>query len=111
MLLKRVPLTKTFLESNKYIKYMQMDKKFRDYKDEGANWITLANGEFYPDILLDACQLYRPVLEIFGQLLKSSESSQRLFIRQKEIKKLGLKIKLAGVFRKKFSRKKDYKKF
>ncbi len=31
-------------------------KKFSDYKKDGANWITLATGEFYPDILVDACQ-------------------------------------------------------
>lgn len=77
-----------------------MDKKFRDYKSEGANWITLATGEFYPDILVDACQLYRPVLEIFGQLLKSSESSQRLFIGTTEVKQPWMRIQLARVFRK-----------
>jgi hypothetical protein len=77
-----------------------MDKKFRDYKNEGANWITLATGEFYPDILVDACQLYRPVLEIFGQLLKSSESSQRLLIETTEIKQPWMRIQLARVFRK-----------
>lgn len=77
-----------------------MDKKFRDYKDDGANWITLATGEFYPDILVDACQLYRPVLEIFGQLLKSSESSQRLFLETIEIKQPWMRIQLARVFRK-----------
>lgn len=77
-----------------------MDKKFRDYKSEGANWITLATGEFYPDILVDACQLYRPVLEIFGQLLKSSESSQRLFLGTTEVKQPWMRIQLARVFRK-----------
>lgn len=77
-----------------------MNKKFRDYKDEGANWITLATGEFYPDILVDACQLYRPVLEIFGQLLKSSESSQRLFFGTTEVKQPWMRIQLARVFRK-----------
>lgn len=77
-----------------------MNQKFRDYKSEGANWITLATGEFYPDILIDACQLYRPVLEIFGQLLKSSESSQRLFIGTTEVKQPWMRIQLARVFRK-----------
>jgi hypothetical protein len=72
-----------------------MDKKFRDYKADAANWITLANGEFYPDILVDACQLYRPVLEIFGQLLKTSESSQRLFMGTSEIKQTWMRIQLA----------------
>lgn len=77
-----------------------MDKKFRDYKSEGANWITLATGEFYPDILVDACQLYKPVLEIFQQLLKSSESSQRLFLETTEVKQPWMRIQLARVFRK-----------
>lgn len=77
-----------------------MDKKFRDYKKDGANWITLANGDFYPDILIDACQLYRPVLEIFGQLLKSSESSQRLFLETTRVKQPWMRIQLARVFRK-----------
>ncbi len=48
--------------------------KFSEYKDEGANWITLATGEFYSDILVDACNLYRSVLELFSQLLKSQVS-------------------------------------
>ena len=75
-------------------------KGFSDYKDEGANWITLATGEFYPDILEDACKLYQPVLEIFSQLLKSSESSDRLFISTTEIKPIWMRIQLARVFRK-----------
>lgn len=53
-------------------------KTFADYKKDAPNWITMANGEFYPDILSDACELYKPVLVMFGQLLKSSESSIRL---------------------------------
>lgn len=53
-------------------------KSFADYKKDAPNWITMANGEFYPDILQDACELYKPVLVMFGQLLKSSESSVRL---------------------------------
>jgi hypothetical protein len=36
--------------------------RFEDYKEEGANWITLASGEYYPDILPLACELYKPVL-------------------------------------------------
>jgi hypothetical protein len=74
--------------------------KFSDYKDEGANWITLATGEFYPDILVDACNLYRPVLELFSQLLKSSESSSRLFLQTAEVTQPWMRIQLARVFRK-----------
>lgn len=73
---------------------------FADYKPEGSNWITLATGEFYPDILVDACNLYKPVLEIFAQLLKSSESSERLFLATTEIKQGWMRIQLARVFRK-----------
>lgn len=74
--------------------------KFSDYKASGANWITLATGEFYPDILIDACKLYQPVLEIFGQLLKASESSERLFLSTTEIKPQWMRVQLARVFRK-----------
>lgn len=80
---------------------MQKSKdKFGDYKDEGANWITLATGEFYPDILVDACNLYRPVLELFSQLLKSSESSSRLFLQTTEVTQPWMRVQLARVFRK-----------
>lgn len=77
-----------------------MIKKFRDYKPENTNWITLASGEFYPDILTDACHLYQPVLEIFGQILKSSETSERLFIQTIEVNQPWMRIQLARVFRK-----------
>lgn len=77
-----------------------MSKTFREYKEEGANWITLATGEFYPDILVDACNLYGPVLELFGQILKRSESSERLFLGTAEINQPWMRIQLARVFRK-----------
>jgi len=79
---------------------MKKKSKFRDYKEEATNWITLATGEFYPDILIDACNLYRPVLELFGQLLKSSESSNRLFLQTTEVKQPWMRVQLARVFRK-----------
>jgi len=77
-----------------------MKKKFRDYKTENTNWITLATGEFYPDILIDACNLYRPVLELFGQILKSSESSEKLFLQTIDVKQPWMRIQLSRVFRK-----------
>ncbi|MCW6037248.1 hypothetical protein K4A83_13345 [Spirulina subsalsa FACHB-351] len=49
----------------------QKYNSFRDYKPDGHNWITLASGEYYPDILKDACDLYQPVLVLFGKLVKS----------------------------------------
>ena len=73
---------------------------FRDYKQEGHNWITLSTGEYYPDILPDACELYKPVLVLFSQLLRSSESSVSLFMKISEIKEGWMRIQLARVFRK-----------
>jgi hypothetical protein len=74
-------------------------KHFLDYKDEAANWITLAGGEYYPDILKDACVLYKPVLILFGQLIKSSESSSRLFFSIVEISETWMRIQLLRVFK------------
>ena len=75
-------------------------RKFADFKVDGANWITLATGEYYPDILKDACELYKPVLVLFGQLLKTSESSTRLFLQIAEQTNGWMRIQLARVFRK-----------
>jgi hypothetical protein len=75
-------------------------KSFADYKASGHTWITLASGEYYPDILEDACKLYQPVLEMFGQLLKTSESSVRLFLQISEISESWMRIQLSRVFRK-----------
>lgn len=75
-------------------------KKFADYKEDGHNWITLATGEYYPDVLEDACLLYEPVLVLFGQLLKVSESSQRLFLQINEVSESWMRIQLCRVFRK-----------
>ncbi len=75
-------------------------KKFSDYKEDGANWITLASGEYYPDILIDACNLYHPVLELFSQLLKKSESPTRLFMQIADTKQPWMRIQLCRIFRK-----------
>lgn len=75
-------------------------KKFSDYKEDGADWITLASGEYYPDILIDACNLYHPVLELFSQLLKKSESPTRLFMQIAETKQPWMRIQLCRIFRK-----------
>jgi hypothetical protein len=73
---------------------------FADYRADAANWITLAGGEYYPDILPDACELYKPVLVLFGQILKRSESSQALFMSICELRETWMRIQLARVFRK-----------
>lgn len=75
-------------------------RSFASYKAEGHIWITLANGEYYPDVLADACLLYEPVLIMFGQLLKSSESSSRLFLHIAEVPEQWMRTQLARVFRK-----------
>ena len=74
--------------------------KFKDYKEEGHNWITLSTGEFYPDILEDAVALYEPVLVIFKKLLQTSESSVILFMNISEVKPQWMRIQLCRVFRK-----------
>lgn len=73
---------------------------FADYKEDGHNWITLATGEYYPDILEDACNLYQPVLVMFKKLLQTSESSERLFLQISEIKPQWMRVQLCRVFRK-----------
>lgn len=75
-------------------------KTFADYKQDAPNWITLANGEFYPDILSDACELYKPVLVMFGQLLKRSESSTRLLQEITDVRQQWMRVQLYRVFRK-----------
>jgi len=69
-------------------------KSFSDYKSDASNWITLAGGEYYPDILKDACTLYKPVLVLFGQFVKSSESSSRLFFGIIEVTEEWLNAKI-----------------
>lgn len=75
-------------------------KGFSDYRPDAATWITLASGEFYPDILPEACELYKPVLVHFGQILKRSESSRALFMSICELTETWMRVQLARVFRK-----------
>ncbi len=90
------------MKYSKPVKKAATDKPkfFADYKADARNWITLATGEYYPDILEDACELYKPVLVLFGQLLKSSESSNRLFLQIAEQTDGWMRVQLARVFRK-----------
>lgn len=73
---------------------------FGDYKADAFNWITLATGEYYPDVLAEACELYMPVLTLFGQLVRSSESSTRLLVQVSEVPNGWMRVQLARVFRK-----------
>lgn len=75
-------------------------KDLEDYRRDAASWITLASGEFYPDILPEACELYKPVLVLFGQILKRSESSAALFANICDLKETWMRVQLARVFRK-----------
>lgn len=70
------------------------------YREDARNWITLAGGVFYPDILPEARELYKPVLVLFGQILKRSESSQALFMNICAPGETWMRIQLARVFRK-----------
>ena len=79
---------------------MPEPKSFGDYWPDASNWITLASGEYYPDILPEACNLYQPVLVAFGQLLERSESSTRLFLDICGVSETWMRIQLARVFRK-----------
>lgn len=75
------------------------NKTFADYWVGAENWITLASGEYYPDILEDACNLYLPVLTTFGQLLETSYSSQNLFERISDCANPWMRIQLCRIFR------------
>lgn len=76
-------------------------RTFREYKpEERRNYITLSTGEYYPDILKDACRLYTPVLETFSELLNQSESSSALFMNISNVPTQWMRIQLCRVFRK-----------
>ena len=78
----------------------QAEKSFNDYRKEGHLWITLSTGEYYPDVLPLACELYKPVLVTFGQLLKSAHSSTDLFMAIAATNPQWMRVQLCRVFRK-----------
>lgn len=75
-------------------------KSFADYKKDAPNQITMANGAFYPDILAQACELYKPVLLYFGQLIRISPSSEHLLKEITKLTQTWMRIQLLRVFRK-----------
>lgn len=79
---------------------MVVEMKFGDYKNDGHLWITLSTGDYYPDILPIACELYKPVLVVFGQLVERAHSSTDLLMLIAEIKEQWMRIQLTRVFRK-----------
>lgn len=74
--------------------------RFADYAPNGAKWVTLSSGEFYPDVLEDAVALYSPVLTLFSQLLKRAESTPALFLSISQTKPVWMRIQLLRIFRK-----------
>ena len=76
------------------------EKIFADYKEEAQNWITLANTEYYPDIIPLACNYYTPVLLEFQRLLNSSPSSQRFFESIIDTRNQWMRTQLCRVFKK-----------
>ena len=76
-------------------------RNFRDYRpEERRNYITLSTGEYYPDILEDACRLYSPVLSTFSDILHRSESSTALFMNLSRVPNQWMRVQLCRVFRK-----------
>lgn len=76
-------------------------ENFRDYRpEERRNYITLSTGEYYPDVLKDARQLYAPVLEMFSRILHRSESSTAFLMNISRIPNQWMRNQLCRVFRK-----------
>jgi hypothetical protein len=80
--------------------FMPDTKKFSDYKKHSHLWITLSTGEYYPDILPLSCELYKPVLVTFNDLVQKSHSSTNLLMEIAEIKEQWMRVQLSRVFRK-----------
>ena len=79
---------------------VNLDRRFADYKSDNHAWITLITGEYYPDILPRACELYKPVLVVFGHVLRSAHSATDFFLRLNDERPLWMRIQLMRVFRK-----------
>lgn len=76
-------------------------KHLRDYSEENRkHYITLSSGEFYPDILNDACDFYSPVLVTFGKLLSEAGSSSMLYRAISDNHSSWMRIQLCRVFKK-----------
>lgn len=76
-------------------------RTFRDYSpEERRNYITLSTGEYYPDILKDACELYSPVQKLFGEILRSSSSSCDMLHNIARIPNQWMRTQLCRIFRK-----------
>jgi hypothetical protein len=72
---------------------------FSDYYNEGHLWITLSTGDYYPDILPQACE-HEPIIVLFGQLLKKAHSSKDLLLLINKVTPQWVRIQLCRIFRK-----------
>lgn len=75
------------------------DDGFRGCSEDRAKWITAADGELYPDYLPAALDLYRPVIEHFGELLEAATSAEDLLRRIVSVSGRE-RVQLLRVFRK-----------
>jgi hypothetical protein len=75
-------------------------RTFAEYKTAGHEWITLASGEYYPDVLAQAQELYKPVLVTFRDLVKKSASSDELLMAISQVSETWMRVQLCRVFRK-----------
>ncbi len=73
---------------------------FSEYQNEAHLWITLSTGEYYPDVLPLACELYQPVLVTFGHLIERAHSSKDLFMQIADLQPQWMRIQVCRVFRK-----------
>ena len=73
------------------------DRTFAEYRKEGDQWITFADGEFYPDVLKSARALYEPVVVGFGELLAHAKSSEDL-LRKIDAERNPIRTQLHRVF-------------
>lgn len=77
-----------------------MTQSFEDYRTDAHTWITLATGDYYPDVIPLAQNLYSPVLTMFGDYLQRSISSKELFQKISATDETWMRIQLCRVFRK-----------
>lgn len=73
---------------------------FRDYTAESSRQITFVEGGFYPEILDAGREIYRPVLESFGQLIHEATDSANLLRRISNLTNVDRRVQLLRVFKK-----------
>lgn len=61
--------------------------------------MSLASGSFYPDVLSEACDYYKSIQILFGELIHSSETSIDLFMKIMEVNDQWSRIQLLRIFK------------